>query len=74
MDKKFRILGFFINSNFSNTCYCLRTCNSKKEQDKNNEKNQKNELMTPPPRSGNLNQQDKNNEKSKMNQYQSQAT
>ncbi|QQH72286.1 hypothetical protein HYD50_01745 [Mycoplasmopsis bovis] len=51
MDKKFRILASLLTPILATPVIALRACNSKKEQDKNNEKNQKNELMTPPPRS-----------------------
>ncbi|WP_181436967.1 hypothetical protein [Mycoplasmopsis bovis] len=50
MDKKFRILASLLTPILA-TPVIAAACNSKKEQDKNNEKNQKNELMTPP-RSG----------------------
>ncbi|MFZ8241394.1 BspA family leucine-rich repeat surface protein [Mycoplasmopsis bovis] len=65
MDKKFRILASLLTPILA-TPVIAAACNSKKEQDKNNEKNQKNELMTPQDQ-GNLNQQDKN-EKTDNNQ------
>ncbi|WP_174245809.1 hypothetical protein [Mycoplasmopsis bovis] len=66
MDKKFRILASLLTPILA-TPVIAAACNSKKEQDKNNEKNQKNELMTPQDQ-GNLNQQDKNNEENQKNE------
>ncbi|UOE64044.1 hypothetical protein MbovWib_02960 [Mycoplasmopsis bovis] len=65
MDKKFRILASLLTPILA-TPVIAATCKSKKEEDKNNEKNQKNKLMTPQDQ-GSLNQQDKN-EKTDNNQ------